>query len=252
MFQTGSATIDVEDQAFWNVEAVVESNEVASLLEEASSLGAVLREEVTIEAREAQRVSIPQETEAQGTSQMRRRITGYLKEVSIVFDTSKRIHLQAQLIVTMLNGVLKDDGTRAVVGLLDEDFQKYEIHNKTLLKWVQSWMRKKNFVFRDFEAEVALKVLEIARQALGYAALKQDIFEALQDMKDQESEAKAKLVAPQLRVLPKPLKKPTKGKKVIDLMAIPEDDEASSKQAPFSGQASVKEVKQKQKQMAMF
>ena len=255
MFQTGSEIIDTEDQAFWNVEVepVVEGTETDALLEEAISLGAVVREENKVEVESpAPGTLIPKIVEAKGTSDMKRRAGRYLKEVSIVFDLSKRLSLQAELIVAMLNGVSKDDGTRAVVGLLDADFPKYEIHTRTLLKWVKSWMRKKNFVFRDFEAEVAQKVVEISRQALGYEELKQDIFEALQDMEDKKTEAKVKQAAPDfLKILPEPAKK-SKKKKVIDLMAIPEDDEASSKESPFTGQALTKEVQPKQTQIAMF
>lgn len=250
MFQTkADDSIDIEDANFWQVETAEEADVPETLLEEAISLGGVLREEITSEANELARKVIPNHIEAESTAQMKRRVHSYLKSVSIVFDMGKRIALQAELIVSLLNGVFRDDETRAVMGMLDETFPKYENHNKTLVKWVKSWMRKKQFVFREFEEEVAVKVVEISRQALGYDDLKQDIFEALQDMKDKERQEKAKVARPELRILPKPSKKVRKAKKVLDLMAIPEDEPADQDKATVSAK---QDKVVAQKQMAMF
>ena len=170
--------------------------------------------------------------------------------VSLIHDVSKNAELQAELLTAMLNGVLNDDETRKVVGLLDTEFPQYPVHEEQLTKWVRSWLKRKRYVFMGCEEEVAEKAVTVAKQAIGIEPLQLDVFGALQDMKDEQLQTDVIAELQQLQSQPSKTAS-KKRKKTIDLMAIPEDDaEDNARQRPLASGQTVED--DTPKQLAMF
>lgn len=256
MFKAQSGELDAEDAAFWNVEVDEDSDAMQDspdpLLAEAIQLGGIVREDekqpvVANVQTNDKRQATP---EPANTRKVQRFVRRYLDTVSLIHDVSKNAELQAELLTAMLHGILNDDETRKVVGLLDTDFAQYPVHEEQLIKWVRSWLKRKRYVFMGCEEEVAQNAVTVAKQAIGIEPLQLDVFGALQDMKDEQLQT---AVINDLQQLQSQPSKPTskKRKKTINLMAIPEDDaEDSARQRPLASGQTVED--DTPKQLAMF
>lgn len=227
MFKAQSGELDAEDAAFWNVEVDEDSDIMQDspdpLVAEAMQLGGIVREDEKHPIVVAVQSEDEPQSKTSNTRKVQRFVRRYLESVSLVHDVSKNAQLQAELLKKMLHGVLNDDDTRKMVGLLDADFAEYPVHEEQLIKWVRNWLKRKCYVFMGCEEDVAQQVVTIAKQAMGFEPLQLDVFMALQDMRDQAVQAEIINDLKQVSILPpQPTRK--KRKKTIDLMAIPEDD----------------------------
>lgn len=257
MFKAQSGELDAEDAAYWNVEVDDKTEEVQDsidpLIEEAIQLGAVIHENVeeqtqaTVDAVQSDDVLRPAKS---NTRKVQRYVRRYLDSVSVIHDLSKNAKLQAELLTAMLHGVLNDDETRKIVGLLDTDFAQYPVHEEQLIEWVRSWLKYKRYVFMGCEQEVAQKVVTVAKQVIGIEPLQLDVFGALQDMKDEQLQTDVINDLQQLQSQPSKTTS-KKSKKTIDLMAIPEDDaEENASKHPLASRQTVED--DTPKQLAMF
>ena len=254
MFKAQSGELDAEDAAFWNVEVDEDSDTMQDssdpVVVEAIQLGGIVRED----EKQAVVVSVQTDDKPQSktsnTRKVQRFVRRYLDTVSLIHDVSKNAELQAELMTAMLHGVLNDDETRKIVGLLDTDFAQYPVHEEQLIKWVRSWLKRKRYVFMGCEEEVAQQAVTVAKQAMGFEPLQLDVFGALQDMKDEQLQTDTINEIQQLQPQPsKPAGK--KRKKTIDLMAIPEDDaEQTVRTRPLASGQTVED--DTPKQLAMF
>ncbi|MEO1643613.1 MAG: hypothetical protein AAFR67_00390, partial [Chloroflexota bacterium] len=256
MFKEQSGELDAEDAAFWNVEVDEDSDAMQDspdpLLVEAMQLGGIVHEDekqplvasVQIDDKPSA------QSEPANTRKVQRFVRRYLDTVSLIHDVSKNAELQAELLTAILHGVLNDDETRQVVGLLDTDFAQYPVHEEQLTKWVRSWLKRRRYVFMGCEQEVAQQAVTLAKQAMGFEPLQLDVFGALQDMHDaQVQTAIVEELAEAPSLPPKPTKKTRQ--KTIDLMAIPEDDdEANPRTRPLVSKQTQED--DTPKQLAMF
>jgi hypothetical protein len=230
MFKGQSGELDAEDAAYWNVEVDDTTEEVQDtidpLIAEAIKLGAVIHENVEEQTQATvdvvQSDDVLQAAKA-NTRKVQRFVRRYLDTVSLIHDVSKNAELQAELLQAILHGVLNDDETRKVIGLLDIEFNNYPVHEEQLTKWIRSWLKRKRYVFIGCEEEVAQKTVTVARQAMGFEPLQLDVFGALQDMHDEQTQTDVLDDIQQIQARPQKATS-KKRKKTIDLMAIPEDD----------------------------
>lgn len=233
---TEQSAIDADDAAFWNVE----------LDDEALPDVITLTPEPVVEP--------PPQTddEPHDTSALVRYVSSYLDTVHLIHDRDKRFKLQAQLLVDLLEGVQKDDGTFKVVGMRDPEFTKYPIHAETMTQHVRGWLKKHRFVFSGCEEEAAAKIVDLAQQGLGLIPLKLDVFETLRDMRDEALQSDltevVKAVHESQDTPPKPKRK--RKQKVIDLLAMPDDEPQETKRRPLV--STPQEVNDAPQQLALF
>lgn len=257
MFKGQAGELDAEDAAFWNVEVEDIPDEVQDtpdpLLAEAIQLGGIVREDDKQSVAAAvQNNDKPQaQTEKSDTRKVQRFVRRYLDTVSLIHDVSKNAELQAKLLTAILHGVLMDDETRKIVGLLDADFPKYPVHEGQLTKWVRNWLKRKGYVFMGCEEEVAQKVVMVAKQAMGFEPLQLGVFGALQDK--HEEQVQVEILDDLQQIQPRKAKPSNKRrKKTIDLMAIPEDEtDVTTGEDPLARKQK-KEADDTPQQLAMF
>jgi len=142
-----------------------------------------------------------------------RYVSRYLDTVHLVHDTAKRSKLQAQLLKLLQHGIENDDGTRKVVGMTDPEFGQYPVHEETMARHVKNWFKKHHFVFAGCEEDTAIKIVDLSKQALGLIPIKLDVFEKMQDMRDEELQ----------QSLLKREATPKRRSKTIDMNALPDD-----------------------------
>lgn len=199
--------IDTEDIAFWNVELSDDEND-DPLVQAVIELGGEVDDEPL-----PVNVSTPKTVD---TSKLVRYVSRYLDTVHLIHDIAKRSKLQAKLLTLLEHGIENDDGTRKVVGMTDPEFAQYPVHEETMVRHVTSWLKKHHFVFAACEEDTAIKVVDLGKQALGLIPIKLDVFEKMQDMRDEELQ----------QSLPKREAKP-KRRKTVDLTAIPDDSDTT-------------------------
>jgi len=220
----GQSEIDAEDAAYWNVEVGEDEVEEPALVAHADpvvqaaiELGGVLM------ADDQQRQQVPKPvakatTTQSDTARLVRYVGSYLDGVHLIHDRDKRLKLQAKLLTILTEGVIDNEETRTVVGLRDPDFGQYPVHEETLIRHVRAWLKQHRFVFTGCEDEAAAKIVDLAKQAFGLTPVKLNIFEKLQQLRDEELQSELSVV---LKAEP-PTTRPARRKK-LDLLAVPED-----------------------------
>ena len=156
----------------------------------------------------------------------------YLDSVHIISDNHKRAKLQAQLLQAVRNGVLREDGTRDVMGVGEVDFGLSNTHEEKLIRWVQAWLKQHRVVFAGCEGEVAREIVHMAKQACGLTPTQFDLFEAMKDVRNEElqmdvlHQLQTDLAAHKTSSIePKPQ---TKSHRKVDLLAVPVDSTPTS------------------------
>src|SRR5690606_23067916 len=135
------------------------------------------------------------------------------------------------------------EGTYAIVGLRDPDFMKYPVHAEKLTRYVRGWLKQHRFVFTGCEDEAAAKIVDLAQQALGLAPIQLNVFQAMQDAKDE---------ALQLELSSEPAQDhQPKRRKKLDLLTVPDDTpEAATPKYPLASKRPQDEAESVQ--LAMF
>ncbi len=153
--------IDSVDAAYWQVEQVAAAvaPEHDPLIQEAIQLGGVMSGVLTTRS-----TIVPVQPETDGLLSV---LNTYLDTVHLIADHDKRSRLQANLLTILTAGVQADDDTFTVMGLADPDFNRYPIHSETLIRHVRNWLKAHHFVFSGCEQEVAVHIVQLARQTLG-------------------------------------------------------------------------------------
>ncbi|MAS35385.1 MAG: hypothetical protein CL610_15350 [Anaerolineaceae bacterium] len=230
----GQSEIDAEDAAYWNVEIVDEGVDETPLHDD-PLIRVALELGGTIVADDTPRQPIPMLKPAapapdrapqRAVSKLVRDVGSYLDSVHLVHDRDKRLKLQARLLTALTDGVQDDEGTHTVIGMRDPDFIKYPVHAETLIRYVRGWLKQHRFVFTGCEDEAATKIVDLAQQALGLKPIQIDVFQAMQEARDEElqHELSAKLQS----------ERPPKQRKALDLLAVPDDTpEATVPKRPF-------------------
>ncbi len=174
--------IDTEDAAYWNVELsdtepllseIVQALPLSELegdpvVQEAIHLGGVITEITTKPLGRGATITLIQDVESQIFGQS---INRYLDNVHLIADDHKRAQLQAKLLAILSNGVQADDGTDTVMGLCDPEFTQYPVHTETMIRHIRNWLREYHFVFTGCEQEVAVQIVQLAKQDLGIGRL---------------------------------------------------------------------------------
>jgi len=202
----GQTVIDAEDAAYWNIE-LDDDAEDDPLVQAAIELGGEVDDEPLPD-----NLFTPKSVD---TSKLVRYVSRYVDTVHLIHDTAKRSKLQAQLLNLLQHGIENDDGTRKVIGMTDPDFAQYPVHEETMVRHVTSWLKKHHFVFAGCEEDTAIKIVDLGKQALGLIPIKLDVFEKMQDMRDEELQ----------QSLPKREATPKRRSKTIDLNALPDDSD---------------------------
>ena len=200
----GQTVIDAEDAAYWNVE-LSDDEDDDPLVQAAIELGGEVDDEPLPD-----NMFTPKSFD---TSKLVRYVSQYLDTVHLIHDTAKRSKLQAKLLAMLEHGIENDDGTRKVVGMTDPEFAQYPVHEETMVRHVTSWLKKHHFVFTGCEEDTAIKIVDLGKQALGLIPIKLDVFEKMQDMRDEELQ----------QSLPKREATPKRRSKTIDLNALPDN-----------------------------
>lgn len=225
------SVIDAEDAAFWNVERDDDAPDIISLPQPEE----------------------PAEEQRLDASKLVRFVSSYLDTVHLIHERDKRFKLQAKLLLELVEGVQRDDGTFKVVGMRDPDFAKYPVHAEAMTRHVRSWLKNHRIVFAGCEDEVAAKIVDLAQQGLGLIPLKLDIFEKLRDMRDEDMQGDLTEVVKAVRETGdiQPRETPKRKKQPLDLTAIPEDDiEENVSIRPLASRQTVED--DTPKQLAMF
>jgi hypothetical protein len=146
---------------YWHVEqsAVAVAPEHDPLIQEAIHLGGVMSGVLTTRS-----TIVPIQPEPEGLLSV---LNTYLDTVHLIADNDKRSRLQANLLTILTSGVQADDDTFTVMGLADPAFNQYPIHTETLIRHVRNWLKAHHFVFSGCEQEVAVHIVQLARQTLG-------------------------------------------------------------------------------------
>lgn len=236
----GQGEIDAEDAAYWNVEIAAEAADETPLhydplILAGLELGGVLVEEEA--SREP--VLIAKSTPSQDTGRLVRYVGRYLDSVHLIHDEAKRAKLQARLLTTLMDGVQDDEGTYTVVGMRDPDFIKYPVHAEKLIRYVRGWLKQHRFVFMGCEDEAAVRIVDLAQQALGLTPIQIDVFQAIQDVQEEALQL-------ELSTLHQP-----KRRKKLDLLAVPDNaTEATAPKRPLASRQPQNETEPVQ--LAMF
>ena len=250
----GQNEIDDEDRAYWNVE-VSDGNieetttlEIDPLLQTALELGGVLVEgDTSIRIPHPTKQSKPETPP--NTAKLVRYVSRYLNSVHLIHDEAKRARLQAQLLSVVMDGMQADDGTYKVVGMRNPEFNQYQVHEPTLVRFVRRWLKRHRFVFAGCEDETATTIVDLAKQALGLTPIKLDLFERLQDLHDEEQQVELTAQLDKVKPLQKRETKRRK-RKTIDLNALPDDEPVQSNHPLVQTQTS--EEEDLPQQLAMF
>ena len=228
----GQGEIDAEDAAYWNVEIAADETPLHHdpLIMAGLELGGVLVEDET---------PIVKPAIAQDSSRLIRYVGRYLDSVHLIHDEAKRAKLQAKLLTAVMDGVQDDEGTYTVVGLRDPDFMKYPVHAEKLIRYVRGWLKQNRFVFMGCEDEAAVKIVDLAQQALGLTPIQLDVFQAMHDAQDEALQLE--LSAPHQ----------PKRRKKVDLLAVPDESpEATAPKRPLAPKR--KQDESEPVQLAMF
>ena len=229
----GQSEIDTEDAAYWNVDVGEDEAEEPALIghadpvvQAAIELGGVLVEDDQPRQRPhpAAKVALPERLSSD-TARLVRYVGSYLDGVHLIHDRDKRLKLQAKLLTILTDGVVDNEETRTVVGLRDPDFAQYPVHEETLIRHVRGWLKKHRFVFTGCEDEAAAKIVDLAKQAFGLTPVKLDIFEKLEEMRDEELQRELTVTLKADRpAASAPAKQPKRKRKKLDLLAVPDDE----------------------------
>lgn len=229
----GQSEIDAEDAAYWNVEVGEDEAEEPALVAHADpvvqaaiELGGVLVEDDQPRQtpRPAAKVELSERLSSD-TARLVRYVGSYLDGVHLIHDRDKRLKLQAKLLTILTEGVIDNEETRTVVGLCDPDFGQYPVHEETLIRHVRGWLKQHRFVFIGCEDEAAAKIVDLAKQAFGLTPVKLDIFEKLEEMRDEELQRELTVTLKADRSeTSTPAKQPKRKRKKLDLLAVPDDE----------------------------
>ncbi len=161
--QAAQSEVDAEDAAFWNVEVGPEraplpvaaaALEADPLVQAAIALGGVVEEE-PIAPRQVDR---PRPVTHQPARRLERVVGSYFATVHILPHT-RSTRLQAELLRALTEGV------PGVPGLSDATFDR-SAHEESLVGWTRGWLEQHRVVFAGHEAEVAARLVSLARGAL--------------------------------------------------------------------------------------
>lgn len=244
----GQGEIDAEDAAYWNVEIATETVEETLLQHDplilaGLELGGVLVEDDLF----SKPMPMAKPTVSQVAGRLVRYVGRYLDSVHLIHDEAKRAKLQAKLLTALMDGVQDDEGTYTVVGLRDLDFSKYPVHAEKLTRYVRGWLKHNRFVFAGCEDETAAKIVDLAQQALGLTPIQIDVFQALQEARDEELQEQVFTSLPAETVQER---QPTRRKK-LDLLAVPDEElEATTPKRPLVAKRPQEEAEPVQ--LAMF
>ena len=189
MFKTSAeqSVIDGDDATYWHVETIAE----------------------TVEETQPEYVVIqPDEGRiAPNNGRLSRYVSGYLDSVHLIYDDAKRHQLQDELLAVLM------DGTVSVIGFGHTDFMTSPSHAENLTRYVQDWLEQHRFVFAGCEGETALKIIDLAQQALGLTPLQLGLFQTVPST-------------------PSPKRQPKRRKK-LDLLTVPDDAPEATDHRPL-------------------
>jgi len=235
----GQSEIDAEDAAYWNIEIADEGVDETPLHDD-PLIRVALELGGTIVADDTPRQPIPMLKPAapapqRALSELVRAVGSYLDSVHLVHDDAKRLKLRARLLTALTDGVQDDEGTYTVVGMRDPDFGHYPVHAEKLTRYVRGWLKQHRFVFAGCEDEVAIQIVDLAQQALGLKPIKLDLFDRLQERRDEELQHELSLrLKSENQTTSPPTEHQPKQRKALDLLAVPDDmPEATVPKRPF-------------------
>jgi hypothetical protein len=239
----GQSEIDAEDAAYWNVEIADEGVDETPLHDDplirvALELGGAIVADDTLRQpipMLKSATTAPDSAPRRAVSELLRDVGSYLDSVHLVHDRDKRLKLQARLLAALTDGVQDDEGTYTVVGLHDPDFLKYPVHAEKLTRFVRGWLKQHHFVFAGCEEEAAVQIVDLAQQALSLTPVKLDLFERLQERRDEELQQELSLrLESEGQTTSPPPEHQLKRRKALDLRAVPDDvPEATVPKRPF-------------------
>ena len=216
----GQGEIDAEDAAYWNVEVAADEAETDD-----APMPVEMPVIAPIEEKPQPQPAIVAQAPTPQTDSARlvRYVGSYLDSVHLIHDRDKRVKLQAKLLVALTDGVQDDDGTYKVLGLSDPDFPSIRFTKRRLIRYVRGWLKQHRFVFAGCEEEAAAKIVDLAKQALGLTAVRLDLFQKLQEMRDDalQQELSATLAAEQKGEMA--TEQRPQRRKALDLLALPDD-----------------------------
>lgn len=164
--QAAQGEVDAEDAAFWNVEVdrqeraplpmAAAAVETDRLVQAAIELGGVITEEITA-PRSAE--EYPRPVTHQPARQLERAVGSYFATVHILPDRIRSTRLQAELLQALTEGV------PGIPGLSDVTFDR-AVHEASLVDWTRDWLEQHRVVFAGHEAEVAARLVRLARETL--------------------------------------------------------------------------------------
>jgi hypothetical protein len=168
--------------------------------------------------------------------------------VHLVHDRDKRLKLQARLLAALTDGVQDDEGVYTVVGLRDPDFSQYPVHGETMIRYVRGWLKQNRFVFTGCEDETAAQIVDLAQQALGLKPVPLDVFQAMQELRDEELQQTLSTKLQSERQTTSP---PPKLRGALDLLAASDDTpEVTVPKRPFVAKRTREDAEPAQ--LAMF
>ena len=219
-----TATRDIQPR----IESLIRQHVPGAVVQAAIELGGVLVEDGENQTRQtprpAPKVALPERLSSD-TARLVRYVGSYLDGVHLIHDRDKRLKLQARLLTILTDGVVDNEETRTVVGLRDPDFGQYPVHEETLIRHVRGWLKQHRFVFTGCEDEAAAKIVDLAKQALGLTPVKLDIFEKLEEMRDEELQRELTVTLKADRpAASTPARQLKRKREKLDLLAVPDDD----------------------------
>jgi flavin-binding protein dodecin len=164
--QAAQGEVDAEDAAFWNVKVdrqeraplpmAAAAVETDPLVQAAIELGGVITEELTAPRSVEE---YPRPVTRQPARQLERAVGSYFATVHILPDRIRSTRLQAELLRVLTEGV------PGIPGLSDVTFDR-AVHEASLVDWTRGWLEQHRVVFAGYEAEVAARLVLLAREAL--------------------------------------------------------------------------------------
>ena len=106
-----------------------------------------------------------------------------------------------------------------------------------MIRYVRGWLKQHRFVFAGCEDEAAAKIVDLAKQALGLTAVRLDVFQKLEEMRDEalQQELSATLAAEQKGETA--TEQQPKRRKALDLLAVPDEQTRGCAETPFTAEA---------------
>ena len=129
--------------------------ETDPLVQAAIALGGVISEELTA----PRPAKYPRPVTHQPARRLERAVGSYFATVHILPDRTHSARLQAELLRVLTEGV------PGVPGLSDVTFDR-SVHEESLVGWTRGWLEQHRVVFAGHEAEVAARLVRLAREAL--------------------------------------------------------------------------------------